>query len=573
MRTIKILSTILMIVFLNSCTSSSDDSPCSKAENVNQPECQKQIPEIDSRPITLSVTFKDSFFFDQNTQSWQTIKKDNLEGGIVGLTLPIYSDFLNVTTKVAMAKIIMAKDQFERQGNYTSSEYSRIPYFELETEDNVDYIFDYTKTDLNNQIVFQKQGKLTIQDNRAFLPLINETFDGQFFSSSNNVGSRFTHAISIAAQSKDKKGTRTSSIVFESILQIPNTDFYVKYAQDALDFNLRNRWNYYYSGSDNNPNQNFQFMTLKEIKDVAEQVPLELKITFQEPPAVKVLQEVFVEMPFDIDEIKNTSVVNPQRGYNFYVQKQEMKGTLPSPTGAGPDFQMKLKVNGQELSLTAGREAQLSVGAGVPWNIDVFYDFRQHSNYSGTTGLITPLKPVCHQDKGESFLPLTESSAKQSAINSGGYLSICHPTENRKVIISSSEKSTTPYSLSDTWYGHFSYLPFDMFKREVGHFYGIRSVTLRMEGCVKIEVREPGTTAWKIKSKSHSICDISGGGSNQGWVYFFAEKQTTLFENINDYEGVPGLKSLMQSFGSRPVKETPYFYFNGSDLKPTRKIY
>lgn len=568
-----LLPILSLALFLTAC-SDTTSNPCSSAANVNQPECQKQIPDVDSRPLTLSVNFKDSFFYDQNTVSWKTIKKENLEGGIVGLTLPIYSDFLNVSSKSAMSKILTAKTQRETPASYAVGDFSRIPYLEVELEDSVEYIFDYTKTDLNNQIVYQKQGKLVIQDGRAILPLINETFDGQFFAATNNVGSLFTHTIAIAAQSKDKRGTRTSNIVFEAILQIPNTDFSVNYSQSTLDFNLRNRWSYYFNGVDGVPNQNFPFITLKEIKSVSEQVPLDLKITFQEPPSVKIVQDVFFEMPFDIDEIKNTAVVNPQRGYNFYVQRQNMGGTLPLPSGAGPDFQMKLKVNGQELALTNHREAILSLAAGVPWNIDVFFDFRQHANYSnpGGTGLITPLKPVCHQDKGEAFLPLTETAAKNSAIANSGYMAICHPTENRRIIVPQSEMTTSPFALSDTWYGHFSYVPYDIFKREIGHFYGIRSVTLRMEGCVKVEVSQPGLNQWQIKSKSNSVCDVPGAAT-QGWVYFFAEKQTTIFENINDYEGVTGLKSLMQSFGSRPIKETPYFYFNGSDLKPTRKIY
>jgi hypothetical protein len=574
MKKTTFLISLILTAFLASCTDSTNN-PCSSTSNVNDPECQKQIPTVDSRPLTLAVTFVSSYFYDQNAKTWQEIKKENLEGGIVGLTVPVYSDFLNVSTKAAMSKILLAKTQKDNSSTYSESDFSKIPYFEVAVEDGVDYIFNYTKTDLNNQIVFQKEGKLTIQDSRAILPLINETFDGQFFAATANVGSRYTHSISIAAQSKDKRGSRTNSVVFEAVLQIPNTDFYVSYAQSALDFNLQNRWSTYYAGTDGTPNTNFQFLTLKEIKTVSEQVPLELKITFQEPPAVKLLQEVFFEMPFDIDQIKNTGTVTPQRGYNFYIQRQEMTGTLPSPQGQGPDFQMKLKVNGQNLSLTSGREAQISVGAGVPWNIEVYYDFTQHANYSspGGTGMITPLRPVCHQDRGVPFLPITETNAKNTAIASGGYLSICHPTENRTVVIQSTDMATTPYSLSDTFYGHFSYVPFDMFKREVGHFYGIRSVTMRMSGCVKVEVRNPGEVAWTVKSQSNSICDVAGAGTNQGWVYFFAEKQATIFDNINDYEGVSGLKALMQSFGSSPVKSTPNFFFNGADLSPTRKLY
>lgn len=569
----KTLLLIPLFALISGCTSS--DNACSSSSNVNNAECQKQITDVDSRALTLAVNFVDSFFFDQNTQSWKTISKNNLEGGLMGFTVPIYSDFLNISTRSAMSKIVLASDQNQHQGSYATSEFNRIPYIEVSVEDGVEYIFDYTKTDLNNNIAYQKQGSLVIQDGRAFLPLINETFDSQFFASSSNSTTRYTHSISIAAQSKDKKGTRTTSIVFEAVLQIPNTDFYVSYANDTKNFNLKNRWSNYYKNSDGVPNTDFHFITLNEIKDVSEQIPLDLKITFQEPPSVKIIQDVFLEVPFDINEISSTYKVNPQRGYNFYVQRQTMTGTVPTPLGIGPDFQMKLKLNGTNLTLSSGREATISLAAGVPWNIDVFYDFTQHANYSNPngTGLLTPLRPVCQADKNENFSPLAESTAKSTSISSGGFLSICHPTENRKLIIPSSQITTTPYALSDTWYDYFSYVPYDLFKREVGHFYGIRSVTLRMEGCVKISVRDANTGNYVTKSETHPVCNIPGGGDNQGWVYFFAEKQATLFDNMNDFEGVAGLKALMQSFGSRPIKSTPYFLFNGTDLNPTRKIY
>lgn len=574
MKRLLLYSLVSFLVVLAGCTND-DAAPCSKAENVNNPECQKQIPGVDTRPLTLQVNFVDSSFYDQNTQSWIDLKKQNLEGGIVGVTIPIYSDFLNQSINSVMPRILSAKNQRANPGTYPVSDYNRVPFIEVALEEGAEYLFDYTKINTNNQVVYQKQGNLIVRDGRAILPLVNETFDGEFFSGAANLGSRFTHTIAIAAQSRNAVGTRTNTIVFEAVLQIPNTDFSVKYTQATRDFNLRNRWNYYYNGTDGVPNRNFHFITLEEIKETSEQVPLDLEISFKEPPAVKVVQNVFFEMPFDIEAIKNSSVVAPQRGYSFYVQRQELTGTLPSPIGAGPDIQMKLRVNGQELALVSGRTAEISLPAGVPWNIDVLYDFMQHTNYTSPsgTGVITPLRPVCHQHKNENFSPITEKTAKDVAIASGGYLSICHPDENRQVIISQNQMSTTPYALTDTWYGHFSYVPFDMFKREVGHLYGIRDVTLRMEGCVRVRVRQQGETQYQIKTKSHSVCDTPGGGANQGWVYFYAEKQSTIFENINDYEGISGLKALLQSFGSRPIKETADFYFNNSDLKPTRKIY
>lgn len=559
-----------MLAFLSACDGGSSDK-CSDASNVNKPECQKQIPDVDVRPVTLDITFKDSYFFDQNSQEWKTIKKENLEGGITGMTLPIYSDFLNISVKTAMTKILLAKDQKERPTQYANSDYNRVPYLEVIAEDTVEYIFSYTKTNLDNVVVFQKQGSMVVQDGRAILPLVNETFDGQFYAPSNNIGSRFIHTVSIAAQSKDKKGTRTPNVLFETTLEIPNTDFYVSYAQDLKDFTLLNRWSYIFNGADNVPNTRFPFMTLKELKDTPEQVPLDFKLTFQEPPVLNIEEEVFFENPFDITQIKNTGDVSPQRGFEFYVQKTKMTSDV--------DFKMALKVNGADVTLVSGREATiLNLPASTPWDVAVFYDFTQNSLYTSPDGsaLIDPLRPVCQQNAGQAFSPLSEASLKKTTELAGGYFATCHPTENKQKIISAANINSDPLaSYPDTWYGHFSYVPFNLASREVGHFYGIKRITFSMKGCMKIEVREPGTVTWNIKSKSHPGCARPGDPPNHGWVSFTAEKQATIFDNMNDYEGYVGLKTLMQSFGTRVNRSTPHFKFNGKDLLngTVRKLY
>lgn len=560
---------LVLFAFLTGCTSSSDK--CSDASNVNKAECQKQIPDVDVRPVTLDITFRDSYFFDQNSQEWKKVKKENLEGGITGMTLPIYSDFLNISSKTAMNRILLAKDQSERPTQYANSDYNRVPYIEVNYEDTVEYIFSYTKTDLSNNVVFQKQGSLVVQDNRAVLPLINETFDGQFYAPANNIGSRFVHTIAIAAQSKDKKGTKTSNIVFETTLEIPNTDFYVSYAQSVKDFNLLNRWSYIYNGSDGVPNTRFQFMTLKELKDTPEQVPLDFKLEFQEPPALNVEEEVFFENPFDITQIKTSGEVNPQRGFEFYTYKTKMTSNT--------DFKMAIKVNGADVTLVSGREATiLNLPASTPWDVGVFYDFTQNSLYTSPdgSGWIDPLRPVCNQNAGQAFSPLSEAALKKTTELSGGYFASCHPIENKQKIIGAANVSSDPMSsYPDTWYGHFSYVPFDMFKREVGHFYGIKKITFSMQGCMKISIREPGSTDWRIKSKSHPACARPGDPVSHGWVAFYAEKTATIFDNMNDYEGYVGLKPLMQSFGTRVNRATPYFKFNGKDLLSgsVRKLY
>lgn len=570
MNSLKLIPFVLLM-FLLGCTSGSD-SKCSDASNINKPECQKQITDVDVRPVTLEIAFKDSYFFDQNSQEWKTILKDNLTGGIAGMTLPIYSDFLNITTKTAMSKILLAKDQFERPAQYANSDYNRVPYFEVAYEDTVDYIYSYTKTDENGNVVFEKQGSLVVQDNRAILPLINETFDGQFYAAANSIGSRFTHSIAVAAQSKDKQGARTSYIVFETLLEIPNTDFYVRYADDVKAFTLNNRFKYFFNGTDNQPNTRFHFMTIKELKDIPEQIPLDFKLTFQEPPKVKMTEEVFFENPFDLSQVKSGDEVIPQRGYEFYTRTMNLDSSL--------DFKMALKINGQDVTLTSGREAEIpNLPAATPWDIEVYYDFTQNPLYTFPDGspLITPLRPVCHQMSQTPYSPLSDDTLKKTTQLAGGYYSTCHVIDQAMPkIISSTNLSTDPLaSYPDTFFGHFSYVPYNMFQREVGHFYGIKRITYSMSGCLKIEIREPGTVAWQIKSKSHPACAQVGGPTNHGWVYFYAEKTSTIFENMNDYEGYVGLKPLIQSFGNRVNKQTSNFKFNGKDIlnSSSRKIY
>ena len=551
-------------ILLTSCSKSEDK--CSNASNVNDPECQKSIPDITDRPLTLDIAFKDSNFYDQNSQSWNTIKKINLDGGVMGQTLPIYSNFLNISMEAALAKIILANDQFARQSAYPKVDYSRIPYIEVAYEEGVDYIYAYVKRDLNNNIIFETTGQMQVINGRAILPFVNASFSNQFYSSDTQIGSRFIHSIAIAAQSKNKKGTKTANIEFETTLQIPNTTFFVEYADDVKNYTLKNRWNYYYNQIDTVANEQFKFLTLKEIKDISEQIPLDLKVVFQEPPQLKIQQENFFEMPLDLDALKANSKVVPQRGYSFYVQKGEFNSTS--------DFKMKIRMNNQFVALQSQREFEvLNLPPGTPWNMEFFYDFTQSPAYNGGNGkpLLTPMKPICNEIANTEFSPLQESQSRQTAIQNGSFISICHPKTNGKLIIPADQVATTTYDLSDTWYDYFSYYPFDDFKKEIGHLFGLRRVTFIFEGCLRVYVRQPGTSNWELKSQSSAACEQEGetGG---GWVYFYAEKQATVFDNLADFEGVSGLKSLMQFFGSRPVRQTPNFYFNG-DLNNNRHIY
>ena len=560
-----VLSSLLAAMALTSCTKSEDK--CSNADNVNNAECQKNIPDITDRPLSLNITFKDTWFYDQNSAEWNVVKKDNLEGGIMGMTVPIYSNFLNISSQAALPKVHLAADNFARPAVYPKSDYNHIPYLEVEYEQGVDYIYNYVKRDLNNNIIYEKTGKMLIYQGRALLPLINEMFDNQFYSSTTQIGSRFIHSLAIAAQSKDKRGNITANIEFETILQIPNTDFRIEYTNATKNYTLKNRWSTYYkSDTDGLANDLFHFVTLKEIKDISEQIPLDIRVVFQEPPKVKIEQESFFEMPLDLDAVKATNKVVPQRGFAFYVQRGDFDSER--------DFKMKLRMNGQFVTLTSQREFQvLNLPPGTPWDIDIFYDFNMNAAYDGQNGkpLLTPLKPQCNQLENSIFNPLQETRERNTAINAGGFLAICHPQTNAKLIIPPEQVSTTDYELSDTWHDFYSYYPADTFKDVLGHLYGVRRVTYKMEGCLRVYVRQPGTSNWEIKSKGNAACDQEGETSG-GWVYFYAEKQATIFDHIPETEGIPGLKSLLQFFGSRPVRQTINFKING-DVNNNRHIY
>lgn len=548
---------------------SSDKTPqCSQASNVNNPECQKQIPSINERPLSLEVIFKDSYFYDQNAEEWTIISKENLSGGIIRNAVPILSSFLNIGTQEAINRIQISADQHERQDAYPIADYVPIPYIEVAYEEGVDYIYNYVKRNLDNQIVFEKTGQMVIKDGRAFLPLINEMFDGEFYSTNTEIGTRFIHGISIAAQSQNKRGARTLNVEFESILQIPNTDFRVAYSDEVNNYTLKDRFNNYFSGGiDFNPNTQFKFFTLEEKKDISEQIPLDIRVVFQEPPKLTMDQELFFELPFDSDALRSTNSVIPSRGSAFYVKRQELT--------SDNDFKMRIRMNGSFITIINQREFIVNnLPAGTAWDMEFFYDFTQNPSYTSTSGkpLITPLKPPCNEIRGTVFEPLREKTEKNTAIASGGFISTCHPKEDQKIIIPSDQVSTTPYELTDSWFDFFSYIPYNPFANELGHLYGLRRVTFKAEGCVRVYAKQPGTTSWNLKSTTSAVCNVDGASSSEGWVYFYAERSATIFDNLSDYEGITGLKALMQFFGSRPVRQTPNFKFNG-DVNESNHIY
>ena len=559
----KILKFLLFLSLLAmvSCSQNSDDEdPCSSAANKDDPKCQKNIGEVDEREVNLNLQFISSYFYSPIEKEWKEITVDNLNGGIFGHVIPAYSNFLNLSKTEALNRISIAKEQLDNPTSFAEEEFNVIPYIEVQYQKGVDYIYRYKKKDLNGQDIASFTGKMEVRDDRAYLPLINEMFQGQFYSVNDEVGKRFIHEISITAQSADIQGQTPKVIEFESYLQTPITDFYIDYSDDMDLFTLKDRFNFYYDGEDSIPNENFLFFTLRE-DDEPEATQADLRILFKNRPKITMEQEIFFENPIDLDRFKEKGEVSVVRGESFYVT------TLRLDTNE--HFNLKIRMNGQLQNLTDGRTFEVSnVPAGTRWDLDFIMDLTQNALYSDPQGLplITPYKPTCQEITGIPFTPLAAQAEKNAAELGEGFLAICHPQTNQKLFLTKAEIATTQFDLSDTYFSYFNYIPEDSLQNIVGHFNGIRRVTFRMEGCMRVYSRSSGGSGnWELISKKAEAC-LDENEQQQGltgWVYFNAERTFTINDYLNEFEGTPGLRAIIQSFGSKPVRRTPYFKFNG----------
>lgn len=556
-RFLYLIVSVSFFIGFTACKKKAPD--CSAPENISDPQCLNQLPGVDSRPVALKITFKDSYFYDQNSASWMTVQKDRLSGGTFGITVPIYSNFLNQSKDTVLAKATLAEDQKNRPTLYQATDFNFVPFIEIVAEDGVDYLFDYIKRDLNNNVIYEKNGSVPVYNGHVILPLVNAMFDNQFYSTNASLGSRFVHSITFAAQSKNKKGILSSTIDFETTFQIPPTDFLVDYTGDMDTFSLAKRWRYYFKNNDYSPNQFFKFFTLKEKKTIPEQVPLDLKVVFQTPPELKIEQEVFFELPFDYDTFKTSpnNTIIPLRGSRFYAKKTTL--------GSGSDFKMNVKINNTTVPLTNTKELEyLNLPAGKPWNFEFYYNMTQNDGYAvnplNGVGVLNPLKPMCWDFANSTYSPILEETSKELAIAGNGYISICHPSANKKVTVAAGASNI---DLVDSWFGFFSYIPYNQFKKELGHFYGIKKVRFYSEGCFRTYAREVGTTSYILKSKGSAQCGSTVDADN-GWVYYYAEKVFTVFDDINQYDSIDGLKPLLQTFSSRPtITDYSLFKFNG----------
>ena len=564
----KRLLMLFLLITLASCSNSSDseEDKCNSAENIDSSECSRVIDTTGTDNITLNLDFKTSTFYNRLEKDWNDITKANLDGGLFGVNVPAYSSFLNLNPQEALDLVLIATEQQSNPDRYNEVDYNIIPYIEVEYQSGIEYAFNYVKKDLNGNPVASVTGKMLIKNNRAILPLVNQMLGNQYYAATDPIGQRYIHSIAISAQAANQQGSSPKIVEFESTLQTPVTDFYVDYDDNMDNFNLDNRFDYYFNGTDNIPNQNFRFFTLRE-DDEPEAVTVDIRILFKEKPVLEIEQELFFEVPFDLDKFKTTNEVDVIRGESFYVESSKLN--------SNDHFRLKVIMNNQIQNLTDGREFIVTeLPAGTPWDLEFLYDFRQNESYNSQTGqpLITAYKPTCDEITNQSFNPLQSKQEKSTAEQQEGFLSLCHPTLNKKLFLSKPEIASTNLDLSDTFYSYFNYVPSDTLSNVVGHFNGIRSVKFKLEGCMRVYVKTPTSSNWELKSKTSNACIDEGEENSEGWIYFNAEREFTISSDIDRFEGIPGLRSLIQSFGSKPIRRTPHFKFNGL-VNDTEHIY
>ena len=170
---------------------------------------------------------------------------------------------------------------------------------------------------------------------------------------------------------------------------------------------------------------------------------------------------------------------------------------------------------------------------------------------------------MCSQFSKTNYNPIAEENAKSLAVQNGGYISICHPTANKKITIPAG--SSNSLSLTDTWFNFFSYVPFNAYKNELGHFYGLKKIKFYSSGCLRVYTRQPGTSSYILASKG-STGNQCGTDASGGWVYYTAEKTFTVFDLTNNYTNSIGLVPLIQTFSTSPaITDYPLFQFNTLD--------
>lgn len=542
MSSMRKLITILALFLLSvSCAKKDTEIPCEGESNCsNLPSSAVDIPN--QRQLTLE--FLTSSYYDTNSRRWIKIEPDE-EGHLELGVLPIFSDLITTGKLEAMDSVILSDEQESDPQAWQAEEFNSIPYIKIKIESDSYVRFYYKKQNNLGVIVQDMTGEAIIRGEYAYIPLVNEMFGNKLQSTT--IGSSNTesldHYIEVVGLADNVRKSEIRRIHFKLDPQSKLKGAYIEYSPEAENFNLKNRWSHYFNEVDYSPNRNFVFASLIDAQENPDAIPYDVKFVFKDEPTLIMTQTVFVERNIDTVLYPIERTIFIARGDGFIQDTQ----TFTSQT----DFRKKILINGQTPSNSngSGGERELTL-RNIPsmqkWNLSFVFDFLKNENYTPGQELLSPLKPVCAEITGQSFLPIHQSSQRDSNIQEGGYTSVCHPDSNKMETVAAEDLETTPLALEDLWYDFFNYRKDSVILDtptqkivDAGLFTGLKNVSMQISGCVRIYTREASAletnpNPYDLRNESSPECEDSTSASEGGWLYFSIQKEDNIFNHRQD---------------------------------------
>lgn len=549
------LSAIFMALgMLAACTK--NEGLCEGASTSTDPNCRVGT-DLGINDSLLQIQFQDTKFFDQNTSQWVTLPKNEFESAKIENSVPLYSNSIATSTTEAITSVSAADTQFTSG----ASAKNNIPYIKVAANPGVQYLYRYRKYDMNGVLKYDKLGQATVKGDFAYIPLVNAFFDNQLYTSGTSVGTSYKNLFTITAQSSTKTGV-AKEVAIVTTATVQNTDYTITYSDDMKSFSLDKRWLLYRKAPNYaSANDNLGFVVLKDKLATTELTDLDVRLVFKDDLKIEMEQQIFEEMPFQFENFKTTGIAVPNRGYSFYTNTITLNSI--------DDFGHKLYLD--DVQLTADSKKVYfanSFPSGKKFDIKINLNMSPSASFNAdpnSKGFQYPLKPICHNIKGQSYVPWIDEPARDAAKagNPSRFQAICHLDKNAQVTIDPAN-NPAGLALTDTWFNFFSYAPYRPDKNELGHLYGIRHVKFKVSGCYKVQVKAAGGINWSDRTHGNTNCGDNTASSD--WSPFSAEQTFTIFDNMSQYDSSLGLRSLLETFRSSSLIYKPDMLFNNERL-------
>lgn len=525
---------------------------------------ENEVVTPETVPQKLSIKFLDSEFYDRANSQWVTLSSETLQGGRIPTKIPIYSDFINSSESFAMSSVTSSNSQQEDQ-SFTVDQYNTIPYLRFEANTGATYQWKFVVYDSQGVELRTEKGEMFESNGISYIPFINDFFNGKFFPADDfGIVDSYTYEIQIVAQGAGYRDSDPSIIRFTVGLEIESKEFQSLISQEMNGYSLKDRFNYYYKGTDGVVNDDLDLGYLLEINDNPEQKSLDLRVVFRETPVITMEQVVFEENMIATTGYEATDNITIIRGNQFFEKKIVLNSSK--------DFNLNLKLNDQDVSLINDKEISIrNLSAGSLWKIGFAYDLNPHPLYPNGQALVFPYRPLCNLATNSDFSPLNKIGQKSSLEQLGGFMALCHPSTKGEEIINPQEMETSPLEKRDTFFNFFNYLEttevlntVEQRQIQVGAFNGIKEIEFKIEGCMKVYTRvasdlNTNPNAWEVKSVGNALC-----GETEEWTPFSITQKFSIFDNIDEYNQVIGLQELVQKYQSTGGTSRASFSINNS---------